>query len=480
MSNYWVKRKVLGVLLVSLIMIAGMVFISQRAYADIVYDKWVEWGDVEDTVPTEHIYAGNPIAVSVSPEGEMWSYLFTPETTGPYLFYSDDGREDLEYMTPMGRVRAVDPATGDIEYIYEPEWSTGTSKNHFMIRFNAVKGRTYYIDTILKHPQPENETYVIKLEPDEYASVSYKPARRIEYLYNDDGTIDFGDGYFNFSTFWITQGEFVYTKNDGTKKIYKYHYDWDAGRIGEFLCGDEDLDIGSDWRWHDDNSSDHPWGPGQHDVTVYVSGKPMVVPVWIVKEYSYERSYDPCEEEADYTDDTSSDGSTSDGPSSTDNATTGETSAGGAAANLIVVGKVVKLPQGSVKVTSTKNKTVAFTKAKNKKSVVVPSTVSINKKTYKVTQVDADAFKGSKIRTVTIGKNVKSIRKNAFAKSKATKLIVKSKLLKKSKVKGCLKGSKIKTVQVKVSNKKSENKKYVKIYKKYFTKKNAGRKVTVK
>ena len=51
MSNYWVKRKVLGVLLVSLIMIAGMVFISQRAYADIVYDKWVEWGDVEDTVP---------------------------------------------------------------------------------------------------------------------------------------------------------------------------------------------------------------------------------------------------------------------------------------------------------------------------------------------------------------------------------------------------------------------------------------------
>jgi len=129
--------------------------------------------------------------------------------------------------------------------------------------------------------------------------------------------------------------------------------------------------------------------------------------------------------------------------------------------------------------TETTAGTVAFTKAKNSRSVTVPSAMTISGNSYKVTQINANAFKGSKIRTVTIGKNVKTIKSSAFKGSKATKLIVKTKLLKKTKVKGCLKGSKIKTVQVKVG-KKAENKKYVKAYKKIFTKKNAGRKVTVK
>ena len=58
-------------------------------------------------------------------------------------------------------------------------------------------------------------------------------------------------------------------------------------------------------------------------------------------------------------------------------------------------------------------------------------------------------------------------------------MIVKTKFLKKAAVKGSLKGSKIKTVQVKVGRK-SVNNKYIKKYKKYFTKANAGKKVTVK
>ncbi|MBQ6439900.1 MAG: CHAP domain-containing protein [Mogibacterium sp.] len=146
----------------------------------------------------------------------------------------------------------------------------------------------------------------------------------------------------------------------------------------------------------------------------------------------------------------------------------------------VVVGTIAKDKNGNkVKVTSVKSKTVAFTKAKNAKSVVVPATIKINGKTYKVTQINASAFKGSNIRTVTVGKNVKTIKKNAFKGSKATKLILKTKLLKKAKVKGCLKGSKIKTIQVKVGTKK-QNQTYVKKYKKFFTKANAGKKVIVK
>ncbi len=123
--------------------------------------------------------------------------------------------------------------------------------------------------------------------------------------------------------------------------------------------------------------------------------------------------------------------------------------------------------------------TVTLVAAKNAKSVTVPATVKYNKKTFKVTQINAKAFAGKKIKNVTIGANVSKIAANAFKGSKATKVILKTKHLKKAGVKKCLKGAKVKTVQVKVGSKKV-NKKFVKSYKKIFTKKIAGMKVTIK
>ena len=77
--------------------------------------------------------------------------------------------------------------------------------------------------------------------------------------------------------------------------------------------------------------------------------------------------------------------------------------------------------------------TVTFTKAKNKKKVSVPKTVKLSDdNTYKVTAIAKKAFTGKKIRTVTLGANVKKIAKNAFAKSKARKLVLKTKLLSKA------------------------------------------------
>jgi len=145
----------------------------------------------------------------------------------------------------------------------------------------------------------------------------------------------------------------------------------------------------------------------------------------------------------------------------------------------VAAGDKVNTSYGTVQVTSAGNRTVAFIKAKNTKSVTVPSTVKIKDATYKVTQVNAKAFTGKSIKTVTIGKNVSLIKQNAFAGSRADKLIIKTKLLKKAKVKGCLKGSRVKTIQVKVGST-SQNKKYVKTYSKIFTKANAGRKVSIK
>jgi hypothetical protein len=101
-------------------------------------------------------------------------------------------------------------------------------------------------------------------------------------------------------------------------------------------------------------------------------------------------------------------------------------------------------------------RTAMLVKAKNAKSVTIPASVKLNDQIYEVN----------------------SIKAKAFSKSKAKKLTVKTKKLSKARVKGSLKGSKIKKVKVKVGKKKT-NKKYVKKYKKYFKKKNCGKKVRV-
>lgn len=84
------------------------------------------------------------------------------------------------------------------------------------------------------------------------------------------------------------------------------------------------------------------------------------------------------------------------------------------------------------------------------------------------------------VTTIVLGKKVKKISKSAFKNyKKARTLVVKTKSLKKAGVKKSLKGSKITKVKVNIGSKKL-NKKYVKKYKKIFTKKNVGRKVKVR
>ena len=84
------------------------------------------------------------------------------------------------------------------------------------------------------------------------------------------------------------------------------------------------------------------------------------------------------------------------------------------------------------------------------------------------------------VKQVVIGSKVKKISKGTFKKyPKVTAIQIKSKKLSKSSVKGAFKGSKVRTAKVNVGSKKV-NKKYVKKYKKFFTKKNAGKAIKVK
>ena len=70
--------------------------------------------------------------------------------------------------------------------------------------------------------------------------------------------------------------------------------------------------------------------------------------------------------------------------------------------------------------------TAVFSKSadKNAASLVIPATVKANGKTYKVTEIKDNACKGmQKLTSVVIGKNVKTIGKNAFNGCKELKTI---------------------------------------------------------
>lgn len=161
---------------------------------------------------------------------------------------------------------------------------------------------------------------------------------------------------------------------------------------------------------------------------------------------------------------------------------------------------VVKVGKASYKVTSVEKKTVAFKKTTStEKLIVVPSTVKIEGKTYKVTQISAYAFKNNKTMTkVAIGKNVKIIGKAAFKNcTKLKTAVINSKVLKsigvsafegdKKLTKMTLKTTKLNKASVGKNALKGTNSKLVinvpdnkvKVYKVYFSKK-GNTKVKVK
>lgn len=99
--------------------------------------------------------------------------------------------------------------------------------------------------------------------------------------------------------------------------------------------------------------------------------------------------------------------------------------------NGVKIGQTHKVGKNTYKVTRTG---VTLTKAAAKRKVTVPATVKIKGKTYKVTAISKQAFKGakSKLTQVTIGKNVRVIEQKAFyGCKKLKKITIQSKVLNK-------------------------------------------------
>ena len=109
--------------------------------------------------------------------------------------------------------------------------------------------------------------------------------------------------------------------------------------------------------------------------------------------------------------------------------------------------------------------------------------ITINKATVNAKTINnaITAAGGSKkyVTKFVLGKKVKKISKSAFKDTNVTTIEVKTKKLRAKSVKGSLKESKVKKIVIKVGKSKV-NKKYKKSYKKIFTKKNVGKKVSIK
>jgi len=171
-----------------------------------------------------------------------------------------------------------------------------------------------------------------------------------------------------------------------------------------------------------------------------------------------------------------------------------------------VVGSGAKAAYYKVKKVATKKAAgmVWYAKPKSPKKVKklsIPATVKIKGLTYNVVGIEAkalskctkltkatigskvvtigkNAFKGAKkLKTLTIGAKVKAVGKTAFKGCKKLKKVtVKSAKLTKTSCKNLVKGTKITKVVLKGSAKKAKVKKK---YKKYFPKKNAGKKLKI-
>ena len=136
--------------------------------------------------------------------------------------------------------------------------------------------------------------------------------------------------------------------------------------------------------------------------------------------------------------------------------------------------KIITVDRSRYKITEDKEDTVTFLGTKKQKEVfTIPETVIIDSISYKVTSVGTNAFKNNtKIKTVTIGKNVISIEKKAFYGCKRLKKIVIKSASLKSIGKNAFKGINEKAT-IKVP------KKRLSAYRKLLKGKGQGKKATI-
>lgn len=151
---------------------------------------------------------------------------------------------------------------------------------------------------------------------------------------------------------------------------------------------------------------------------------------------------------------------------STESTEASKEASGNAADKKIVykIGSTYTAGNYKYKLLSASTASFAGCKSKNLTKVNIPATIKFDKKTYKITEVAGSAFKNNKkLKTITIGKNVKKIGSKTFMNcKKLRKMVIKTKNL-KSIGKSAFKGVKFGSKGVDITVPKGKKKKYTKL-----------------
>lgn len=121
---------------------------------------------------------------------------------------------------------------------------------------------------------------------------------------------------------------------------------------------------------------------------------------------------------------------------------------GGTGTGTVAKGTTAKVGTANYKVTGATTAEYSGSTQKNPTSITVPATVKIKGKSFKVTSIKAKAFANKKkLKSVTVGKNIKTIGKQAFFKCpKLNKITFKGTAVTKIGAKAFAKGAKKPTV----------------------------------
>ena len=268
-------------MLLMVLIAAAMVFTTML---NVAYADEDDWQDVpENTEEIDEIETDKTKDVDISSEGETVTFKFTPEEDGVYEFYSEPA-DDHDYDT-IGRIMTL--VNGEYEEIASNDDSGDDL--HFMMRFSAEAGKTYFLQARMYNKPKEAVSFKVSLVDMGIMSVEYKQYYVPQFSYLIDGYYEEDEDYFvyNIRNKLPSDGdELVINRKDGSSIVYEYDSQEDV-----FGCvGQEPI---SRWEMSFSGVDNQDWAIGRHKATVEYQGINCEINVDVVendiKSFTYQR-----------------------------------------------------------------------------------------------------------------------------------------------------------------------------------------------
>ena len=270
-------------MLLMVLIAAAMVF---TAMLNVAYADEDEWQDVpENTEEIDEIETDETKNVDISSEGETVTFKFTPKETGIYEFNSSKAEEDNHDRDTVGRVMTL--VDGEYEEIAYNDDAGDYS--HFMMKFSAEAGKTYFLQARMYNRREKNVKFRVSLIDTGLKSIEYRQKNVPQFRYLIDGSYDEDSGIFEYNVrrkMPLDKDEIVINRKDGSSEVYEYD-----SEDGVFTCEGQEPIYSSDLYFSRVDS--HDWAIGRHKATVEYQGINCEINVDVVendiKSITYQR-----------------------------------------------------------------------------------------------------------------------------------------------------------------------------------------------